>query len=84
MEETEIREKIRNKLQTGRLQPDMGSLIVGGSGGSGQSCAACDQLIRPSEPTPVAYEYASELCYWFHRRCEELWQEERLRPRRRN
>lgn len=84
MNETKIRETIQQKLQSGFLPKDMGSLIVGGGGGGGQICAACDEAIKPSDVTPVAYGYASGKRYWFHKRCEEIWQEERFRVRPRN
>ena len=84
MDETKTRERIQHKLQSGLLPRDMGSLIVGGSGGSGQSCAVCDEAIKPSDMTPVGYEYASRKRHWFHKRCEEIWQEERFKVRPRN
>jgi hypothetical protein len=84
MNETKILETIQQKLQLGLLSKDMGSLVVGGGGGSGQICAACDETIKPADSTPVAYEYASGKRYWFHKRCEEIWQEERFRVRPRN
>lgn len=81
MDEAKIRERIQQQLQTDLLPSDMGSLIVGGRGGSGQRCAACAEAIKPSDVTPVAYEYASAKRYWFHKRCEEIWQEERFKVR---
>lgn len=84
MDETKIRENIQKKLQSGLLPQDKGSLIVGGSGGSGQSCSACDETIKPSDMTPIGYEYPSRQRHWFHCRCEEIWQEERHKIRPRN
>ncbi|MGH7794921.1 MAG: hypothetical protein ACREQ2_08485 [Candidatus Binatia bacterium] len=84
MDEAKNRERIQHKLQSEILPKDMGSLIVGGDGASGQSCAACGEAIKPSDVTPVAYEYASGKRYWFHKRCEEIWQEERFKVRPRS
>ena len=84
MNTTTIREIIQKKLQSELLLRDMGELIVGGSGGSGKSCSACDETIKPSDVTPLAYEYASRKRYWFHKACEEIWQEERYKVSRRN
>ncbi len=85
MDDMKIRENIRRKLKSGELPRDMGSLIVGGSGGSGQMCSACDETIMPADATPIGYEYASRQRHWFHKRCEEIWQEERYpKPSLRN
>jgi hypothetical protein len=83
MDEAKIREKIRDKFQS-ELPRDRGLLIVGGNGGSGQSYAACNEPIKPSDVTPIAYEYGSGKRYWFHKRCEEIWDDERLKVRPRN
>lgn len=84
MNEAKIRERIQHNFQSESLPKDIGSLIVGGRGGVGQRCAACAEAIKPSDMTPLAYEYASGKRYWFHKRCEEIWQEERFKVRPRN
>jgi hypothetical protein len=80
MDERTIRSKIVQKLQSGLLAHDMGLPTVGARGGSGETCAACDQPIKPSEMLPVGYGDSVRKRHWFHGRCEEIWQEERRGP----
>ena len=84
MDAAKIREIIQKKFQSGLLSRDMGKPIVGGSGGSGQSCSACDETIKPTDMTPIGYEYPLRGKHWFHRACEEIWQEERFKVSPRN
>lgn len=79
MDEKQIRTKIQQKLTAGTLPREASSSpIVGGSGGSGQPCSACAEPITPAAVTPIGYQYVAGR-YWFHKRCCELWDEERVR-----
>jgi hypothetical protein len=78
MDERAIRSKIVQKLRSGLLAHDLGLPTMGGSGERGETCAACDQPISPSERFSVGYGLARTR-YWFHGRCEAMWQEERRR-----
>jgi hypothetical protein len=79
MDERAIRSKIVQKLHSGLLAHDLGLPTMGGSGERGETCAACDQPISPSERLSVGYEGLARTRYWFHVRCEAIWQEERRR-----
>jgi hypothetical protein len=58
MDEKLIREKIQKKLDSRDLPYEASTApIVGGNGGSGQVCAACDNAITASDKTPIGYEY---------------------------
>jgi hypothetical protein len=72
MDERAIRSKIVQKLHSGLLAHDLGLPTMGGSGERGETCAACDQPISPSERLSVGYEGLARTRYWFHggaRRC---------------
>lgn len=85
MDEKLLREMIQKKLRSGDLPYEASAApIVGGSGGSGQMCAACDESMKPSDMIPIGYDYLTGKRYWFHKRCEELWAEERVKVHPRN
>jgi hypothetical protein len=59
---------------------ELGAVVtIAGAGGSGQLCSACEEVIKPSDTTPICYEPLGTR-YWFHQLCEKIWQEERHKP----
>jgi hypothetical protein len=77
MEEAKIRETVRDKLAAGELPRELGAVvIISGTGGSGQLCSGCEEVIKPSDTTPICYEPLGTR-HWFHQLCEKIWQEER-------
>jgi len=78
MDEASLREKIRQKLESGLIPRDRGAIVVGGNGGSRQLCGVCDEQIRPSDQTPISYDYVSGQRIWFHVQCHTLWDKERF------
>jgi hypothetical protein len=77
MEEAKIQEKIRDKLASGELPRELGSVvIIAGGGGSGQLCSGCEEVIKPSDTAPICYEPLGTR-YWFHQLCDKILQEQR-------
>jgi hypothetical protein len=84
MTEAQVRQKVKDKLASDELPQSKGSaLIIAAAGGSGQTCSACDEVIKPSDVTPIAYDYVSGTRHWFHVLCEKIWEEElsKTKPR---
>jgi hypothetical protein len=86
MDEATIRQKIQEKLQRGALpihaQPAPEASIYSNVGeGTGEPCSACDEPITPHEER-VIYAADPAQVIQLHGRCEQLWNEERMRDRR--
>jgi hypothetical protein len=86
MDETAIRQRIRDKLQQGELP--VGALVssdpsiaVNVGVGTGTPCSACDEPIRTPEARLI-YQGSLKRVIQFHDTCDRLWQEECERYRR--
>jgi hypothetical protein len=73
IEESQIRARIRTMLATNQIACDEPERLWAGNG-SGVTCAACLELIPPTE---IEYEaqFAGRTLH-FHLRCHRLWLEE--------
>ena len=82
MNENEIREKIRQRLKDGSLpskppqaQPGKkGQEFIAVSTNKEIPCTACD---APNPNLKIPFNEGER---WFHRRCQEIWEEERPKP----
>jgi hypothetical protein len=84
--ETEIRQKIRERMRSGQLpaslpSPPAGDLegrepmLIGE--GRGKLCSACDLLIPTTDERSLELHYPSGQVVRFHGGCHKLWDDER-------
>lgn len=83
MTDDQVREKLREAFRTLSLPRAMPSPHLNGdkaitiNGGRGRVCSACGEIIPGTGARSFEFRYADGRVLTFHRRCEQLWQEER-------
>ena len=80
VDHTKARQRIRDALASGHLPKDCDvTCFTVGCPPRGDTCAACGELFSEDEKDAIAHS-RSEQEYWFHRDCEDIWQQERHAP----
>jgi len=77
MDDPGLRRHIRDKLAAGRLPRKPPSKVWAGTA-TRKTCAACDTVIEESD-IEVELETGPGETFYLHRRCHEVWNEERAR-----
>lgn len=77
MDDSMLRRRIREKLAAGRL-PRKPPVKVWAGTATRKTCAACDVAIEESD-IEIEVEARPDETIYLHRRCHEVWSEERAR-----
>jgi hypothetical protein len=85
MEESELREHIKQKISEGTLPRDISALStypvdVMVTEARGESCSVCGRPIDPPQPlSEFRSQIHPNMRFFFHPACEQLWREEASR-----
>ena len=77
MDDPLIRRRIRDKLAAGHLPRKPPTKVWAGTA-TRKPCAACDAVIEESD-IEIEVEAVPGETFYLHRRCHEVWGEERAR-----
>jgi hypothetical protein len=77
MDEPLLRRRIRDKIATGQLPRQPPAKVWAGTP-TRRTCAACDLVIEDPD-IEVEVEIVPGETLYLHRRCHEVWSEERAR-----
>ena len=77
MDDPLLRRRIREKLATGQLPRKPPAKVWAGTA-TRKTCAACEAVIEESD-IEIEMEAAPGETFYLHRRCHEMWSEERAR-----
>jgi hypothetical protein len=85
MEESELREQIKQKISEGTLPRDISPLStypvdVAVQEARGKPCSVCGRPIDPPQPlSEFRSQIHPNIRFFFHSACEQLWREEASR-----
>ena len=72
---TELRSRVRQRIENGRLPMMVPESILGGYG-SGQLCVACDQPITNTQVEFAVAQSRDRARFCFHLGCHAVWRAE--------
>jgi len=75
MDDSELRQSIREKIRDGTLPAKPPRKLWDGRG-TGRKCAGCGQPIRKHEVEIEVEDREARLLFFFHRGCQAVWDEE--------
>jgi len=77
MDDPQLRRRIREKLATGQLPRKPPAKVWAGTA-TRKMCVACEAVIEESD-IEIEMELGPGETFYLHRRCHEVWSEERAR-----